>query len=860
MLLAGVAALLHRVTGQDDLVIGSPVARRPPGSEAVVGYLVNPVAIRIDAGGEPSFRALVRRVRGRVLEAMEHAATPFPALVERLAGARPLDRAPLFQSLFALERAHTAPALSPFLFGDGAEVPHSRGAEVALPGLGASLEPMPLESRAAAFDVAVVLVDQGDALRGTWQVDAALFDPASAARWAAQLETLLGHLARDPDLSIDRAPLAPGGEARRALDEWNRPERPAHGEPLFDALVDEAIRRRPDAPAVVLGGASISYAELDSRAARLARALVRVGAGPERAVAVLVERSIDWPVAVLGVLRTGAAYLPVEPALPDARIGLLVEDAGAVAVVTTRGLADRRGLGALPRVLVDGAEAASGDGGEVEAALAASVGADRGRAPTRRLAEQTAYIIYTSGSTGRPKGVAVSHRSACNLAAAQRATFGVGPADRVLQYASCAFDASFFELSLALTAGAALHLVPAAAVLPGPALVDLLRAGEVTTVTFPPAVLAALPSDPLPAIHTVIAAGEACPPSVVAAWAPARRFFNAYGPTEATVWATAAQLGPRDAPVPDGRQPIGRPVEDTRAYVLDRCHRLAPIGAVGELHLGGAGVARGYLGRPGLTAERFLPDPFGPPGARLYRTGDLARWLDDGAIDVLGRADDQIKIRGLRVEPGEIEAALRAHEDIADAAVVARADARRAPPGRLPRDAAGPRRPAAARARAGVPAGARPARPPPAGGRGRPPGAAPHAWRKARPPRAAGSGGAAPRRRAGPSVGPDGGAPPRRVPRGARPRADWRRRSLLRGAGRQLHGGRARLRSPRRARRARRAGHADTWRPGASGSVSCHRVPAPSRTRGDRSGSQPLKSPTSATRRAPGASSEKVTG
>jgi amino acid adenylation domain-containing protein len=366
-------------------------------------------------------------------------------------------------------------------------------------------------------------------------------------------------------------------------------------------------------------------------------------------------------VAVLGVLKAGGVYLPLDPDLPDERLRFMLDDAGAVAAVTAGRLEAR--LGGVPAVRLD----------ELDAMPCPAPPAF---ASSALRPEHAAYIIYTSGSTGRPKGVVLSHRSACNLAEAQRRTFAVTDDCRVLQYASCAFDASFFELSLALTAGAALYLVPARCLLPGPELVRYLRESEVTIVTFPPGALGALPAGELPAIATVISAGDACPAEVVSRWAEGRRFYNAYGPTEATVWSTVARLDRTGRPDGSGggRPPIGAPVTNVRAYVLDRNLRPAPVGAVGELHLGGVSIARGYLGRAGLTAERFLPDPFGPPGARLYRTGDLARWLEDGSIDFLGRVDDQVKIRGYRVEPGEVEAALRGLTGIRDAAVVARAD------------------------------------------------------------------------------------------------------------------------------------------------------------------------------------------
>jgi amino acid adenylation domain-containing protein len=652
VLLSAFAAFLHRVSAQDDLVIGSPTAGRDPGFERAVGYFVNPVPIRADLSGKPSFRQLVGRMRSAVLAAIEHAALPMATMVERTPGARPLDRSPLFQALFALERAHGDPALTPFLTGGAGriEVP------------GATLEPLAIEHRASAFDVALVMIEDGACLHGSLRHDTALFSGETADRWAGQFQRLLGSLLSDPDRGIDDAPLAGELESRRCLVEWNRITPEAGGERLFHRLVEEQARQRPDAPAVVLGPAAISYRELDARADALAARLRRLGVGAERPVGVLLERSIDQAVAVLGVLKAGGVYLPLEPGLPDERLRFVLEDARAVAAVTIEALAAR--AGDLPAVLLD--RDGSADGGDRVESLAST--------PPALHPDGAAYIIYTSGSTGRPKGVVVSHRSACNLADAQRRTFAVVPEHRVLQFASCAFDASFFELSLALTAGASLHVVPSRCLVPGPDLVRLLREGAVTTVTLPPGVLAALPEAELPSIHTVIAAGEACPPELVARWADGRRFFNAYGPTEATVWSTVARLRP-----PQGqamRPPIGAPVHGVRAYVLDRALRLAPVGAVGELFVGGASVARGYAGRPALTAGRFVPDPFGPPGARLYRTGDLARWLDDGSIDFLGRVDDQVKIRGFRVEPGEVEAALAALPGLREAAVMARPDRR----------------------------------------------------------------------------------------------------------------------------------------------------------------------------------------
>jgi amino acid adenylation domain-containing protein len=643
VLLSAFAALLGRLSGQEDVLVGSPSAGRRPGFEQVVGYFVNPIPLRADLSGEPSFRQLVRRSRAVVLEALEHASLPFPLLVERLAIARPLDRAPLFQAMFALERAHVGPALGGFLAGAGAPV------DVA----GTAFEPITLEQRASGFDVALVMVEHDGRLRGSFQVDAELFFESTAGRWGEQFQTLSADLAADPDRAVADARLAGDDQVHRTLVEWNRTGSTPAG-PLFRQMIQEQARRRPEAPALVMAGTTVSYAEMEARVADLAARLRALDVGPERVVAVLLERSIDWALAVLAVFEAGGIYLPLDPDLPDERMRFMIEDSAAIAAVTSRALEAR--LGGVPALRVDDA-----------AGPMAAAGPSPALTP-----DSAAYIIYTSGSTGRPKGVVTTHRGVCNLVAAQRQTFGLGEDERILQYSSCSFDVSVFELAIALTNGAALHIVPASALVPGPELVRLLQEGAVTFMLLSPGVLGLLPAAELPAVRTVISGADVCPAELVARWAPGRRFYNGYGPTETTVWATIAPL---DA-MARGKPPIGKPIANLRAYVLDRKLRPAPVGAVGELYFGGASLARGYKGRPALTAERFIPDPFGPPGERLYRTGDLVRFLDDGSIDFLGRTDDQVKIRGYRVEPGEVEAALRGHPGVRDVSVIARPDRR----------------------------------------------------------------------------------------------------------------------------------------------------------------------------------------
>ncbi|MER7570165.1 amino acid adenylation domain-containing protein, partial [Streptomyces sp. NPDC097941] len=425
-------------------------------------------------------------------------------------------------------------------------------------------------------------------------------------------------------------------------------------------LFERQVARTPDAVAVVCGGGVVSYAELNARANRLARLLVGRGVGPESVVALVLPRSVDLLVAMLAVLKAGGAYVPVDPQYPVERVEFMLQDADPVAVV----VADDSGIeipeGAA-RVVVGDSETgfASGDLSDGERLSVLGV-------------EGAAYVIYTSGSTGRPKGVVVSHRGVPNLAADHIARLGVTGGSRLLQFASPGFDAAVADIWPAWLAGAALVVASAEELVPGRALVDLVVRSGVTHVTLPPAVLPVLEAEGgLPGSVTLIVAGEACPPDVAARWAQGRRMVNVYGPTEATVASTASDpLVGGVVAVP----PIGRPLWNTRALVLDANLQPVPVGVTGELYLAGVQLARGYLNRPGLTAERFVADPYGPAGERMYRTGDVARWRADGNLEYVGRADDQVKLRGFRIEPGEVEAVLTGHPQVAQAAVLVRED------------------------------------------------------------------------------------------------------------------------------------------------------------------------------------------
>ncbi|MEV5934742.1 non-ribosomal peptide synthase/polyketide synthase [Streptomyces sp. NPDC052079] len=453
-----------------------------------------------------------------------------------------------------------------------------------------------------------------------------------------RLLRVLTAMAEAPELPVGRVDALGADERRMLLDDFNATERPVRRDSL-PGLFQAQVARTPDATAVVFERVRLSYAELNARANRLARLLVERGAGPERCVAVSLPRSADLVVTLLAVMKAGAVYVPVDPEYPAERIAHILDDVAPVLVVDQAWLAaaDIAGHAAddLPSVAVT----------------------------------SLAYVIHTSGSTGRPKGVAVSHHGTASLAAGQIERFAVTADSRVLSFASPSFDAAVSELCMALLAGATLVLAPAERLLPGPALTELVRAEGITHITLPPSGLAVLPDDALPTVTTLVVAGEACPPDLVARWSRDRRMINAYGPTESTVCASMS-TPLAGAIVP----PIGAPIVNTRLYVLDPALRPVPVGTPGELYIAGAGLARGYLNRPELTAERFVACPYGAPGERMYRTGDLARWTADGELEYLGRADDQVKIRGFRIEPSEVTAVVADHPAVARAAVVVRED------------------------------------------------------------------------------------------------------------------------------------------------------------------------------------------
>ncbi|HJX27137.1 MAG TPA: amino acid adenylation domain-containing protein, partial [Thermoanaerobaculia bacterium] len=639
VLLAGLDALLARLSGQSDLVVGIPVSGRTRiETEELVGLFVNTLPIRVDCGGCLPALDLIGRVRRALLEAHAHQELPFEQLVNALRPERDLGRSPLFQVMLA-----------------------PRGAEMALDLPGIVAEPLPVDTGTARFDLTFLLGEETP-VAGTLEYSSDLFDAATAARLAGWWRTLLeGLAAAGEEERLADLPLLDAAERAQLLETGDGGMLPAQeeGTGLHELFARQAVAS-PDAVALVHGELRVTYGDLAARATKLAGVLRGLGVGPEVPVGVCARRTPDLIAALLGVLAAGGCYLPLDPGYPPERLALMLEDSRAPIALLEEGLRDRIPENAARLVFLESV-------GHSGAAVL-----PRGEA----LPGNLAYLIYTSGSTGRPKGVAIEHRSAVALVRWARGVFAPEELDGVLASTSVCFDLSVFEIFVPLSLGGRVILAENALELP-----TLPAALEVTLVnTVPSAMSTLIRMDGLPpSVRTVTLAGEPLPRSLVREIhaAGVERVLDLYGPSEDTTYSTFATF-PRTGPAEEGAPEIGRPIEGTRAYVVDAASHLLPAGVPGELLLGGAGLARGYLGRPDLTAERFVPDPFsGVPGSRLYRTGDLVRWRlgrPEPVLDFLVRIDHQVKVRGFRIELGEIEAVLARHPAVRQAAVVARGE------------------------------------------------------------------------------------------------------------------------------------------------------------------------------------------
>ncbi|GIM97031.1 non-ribosomal peptide synthetase [Paractinoplanes toevensis] len=625
VLQAGFVTVLSRWSGQSDVVIGSVLSGRTrPETESMVGFFANSAVLRVGVDGDPTFADVARRCSDAVLDALGNQDVPFGAVVDALKPDRVPGRNPLFQISFTLL---TDAILDRFRLGD------------------LSVEPVPADNGTARFDMAFQVDEAPDGSLSVWlEYSTELFDEDRMLRLVRHFERALRLGIADPEARVATLPLlAP--EEWAEIQGWNPP--PLAREGSLHDLVADWVSRTPDAPAVINNDDLLSYADLSVAADRVAVALRDLGVDRGTVVGVLLDRGPGLPVAELGVLKAGGAWLPLDPQQPPARWAAQLEDAGAIAVVTTSALAADLPAD-LPQWHLDTAPRT-----EVEPVH------------TKVSPDDLAYIIYTSGSTGKPKGVMISHRAAASFVQNAGELFGLKPGDRLLQFANPAFDVSVFDIFAALGSGAAVVTASRETLLDPDKLQDLLESSRVTVADLPPAVLRLLDPKPLTDLRALFVGLEAFPAELVNRWvSPTREFHNGYGPTEATVACVDYKCPPTGL---EQSPPIGRAMTNHRVYVLDEHLQPVPVGVAGELFIGGDGLARGYANRPGLTAERFLPDPF--TGERMYRTGDVVRWRSDGNLEFLGRRDRQVKIRGLRIELAEVEHALTAVEGVRQAVV-----------------------------------------------------------------------------------------------------------------------------------------------------------------------------------------------
>lgn len=656
--LTGWAILLSRLSGSTDIVVGSPVAnRRGPTAAGLIGFLVNSLALRVDLAGAPTAAEALARARSAVRDALKYQDLPFERVVELVNPPRSAAHTPLFQTMFAWQ-------------------PDRKNL---LDLSGTTVEPLPIPHAPARFDLSLVAVESGDRVVGHLDYATSLYDHATAVRWAGHLEHLLRDMARHPDRDVSALELMSAEEHSRLLRDWDAtqtapqtvPQRDTSGPGAVSAqdllaasglveLFETQVRARPLQTAVVCQDGSLDYSTLERRANRLAHALAARSVRPGDVVGLHAKRSCALAIGILGILKAGAAYLPLDPGQPRERLLGMVEDADCPLVLSDH---DPR---LRPEQWLSLAEAErEGTTGEHPPR---DVVRDVGHGPDR-----LAYVIFTSGSTGRPKGVAVGHRSVLNLFANWQARMTSCPGEAGSAWSGIGFDASVHELLLPLTTGGVLHIVPEDLRGDPEALMDWMRAHRIRQAFLPPAYVKWIDEDPAGrlrglSLRTLLTGVESLTEAALhrlTRHLPGLKVCFGYGPTEATLYSTAYYTpGPLERPCP-----IGRPLDGTRLYVLDARMRPVPPGVVGEVYLGGACLAQGYLNRPDLTRERFLPDPF-LPGERVYRTGDLARRLPDGQAHYAGRADDQVKLRGFRIEPAEIEAALNALPDVRESVVL----------------------------------------------------------------------------------------------------------------------------------------------------------------------------------------------
>src|SRR5215208_4504315 len=639
-LLAAFKVLLYRYTGQADIVVGSPIAGRTRAEvEHLIGFFVNTLVLRTDLSGAPGFRELLGRVRETALGAYAHQDVPFEKLVEELQPERDLSRSPLFQVMFALQNAPQE--------------------SLRLEGL--TLSYLKTESGVAKFDLSLFMADSSEGIKGALEYNTDLFERETVERLLGHFRILLEAIVREPQRAVTELPLLSEAERQQLLVEWNETEVETGGDSCIHHMFEEQVARTPAATALVFEDEHLSYAELNQRANQLAHHLQTLGVGPEVLVGILMERSVEMVVSLLAVLKAGGAYVPLDPQYPAERVAFMLADTSAPVLLTQQRL-----LASLPEheaqvVCVDQLDQDAESTANPESAVSNA---------------NLAYMIYTSGSTGRPKGVMVPHAAIANHMQWMLTELAFTAADRVLQKTLFTFDASVWEFYAPLLCGGTLVMAARGVERDASALVSELARHQITQLQVVPTMLKLLVEEPgiseCRELQRVCCGGEALTAEL------AERFrrqvvgvelCNLYGPTEATIDASIWR-----STIDGEAVTLGRPIWNTRLYVLDATMEPVPVGVAGELYIGGDGLARGYLGRAELTAERFIADPFGGAGGRLYRTGDLVRYLADGSLEYIGRGDEQVKLRGFRIELGEIEAALQSEAEVKEAVVIVRED------------------------------------------------------------------------------------------------------------------------------------------------------------------------------------------
>jgi amino acid adenylation domain-containing protein/FkbM family methyltransferase len=634
-LLAGFKVLMHRYSGQEDILVGTHVANRNRlETEGLIGIFINQMVFRTDLSGSPTFLELLRRIREHALEAYMNQDIPFEMIASTIKHARDLSRPAIFQVAFVLEKqVHR---------------------DFVLPGL--KLKPIRIPQRTANMDMYLSMTESADGLHGSLEYSTDVFEQTSMTRMMNHFRVLLKSIVANPALKLGEIQLFEPEERTRVLKDWNKTAVQYAGDRALHELFEEQVARTPEAAAVVYEGEQLTYRELNERANQLARHLQGLGVGPDVVVPFCMERSLELVIGLMGVLKAGGAYLPLEPNDPVERLTAILAETKAPVILTQQRFVDM--CAGAQGIILKLDKFAPGD-------------ESKHNPKNGSQAYNLAYVIYTSGSTGRPKGAMNTHRGICNRLQWMQEMYGLNPADRVLQKTPYTFDVSVWEFFWPLLTGARLVLAQPGGQRDPAYLAELVRAQGITTIHFVPSMLQVFLEQGEPQkcsnLKRVICSGEALPYELT------RRFHellgaelhNLYGPTEASVDATYW----RCPKVPQGTMvPIGKPIANTQIYILDSQHNPVPIGVNGEIFLGGMGLGRGYWRRPDLTAEKFVPNPF-REGARLYRTGDLGRYLEDGNIVWTGRTDHQVKIRGHRIELGEIENALREHEDVKDVAV-----------------------------------------------------------------------------------------------------------------------------------------------------------------------------------------------